>query len=748
MREKNAEERAAEVERLVKLADTNGLGGTDTPKEKEKKLFNLREKLNYLVNVLNIRTDSKDANKNLFDTLATQAAVSVGDPNKGIYRQIKGVAAGMDESDAVNVAQLKAAETHYLSVKTKDNLIHNNWRNDGAKGDSSIALGVNVTAETGSSIALGNGAKAGIGENDKSSLDYYSNDLSNIENRMELQGMTEEQKNLYYNLRNGQLEHSPYLSEKLNTSGEVSIGKGEAIGRGAITIGTETGQKAIGNNAINIGGYEVYGHHSIGIGTYSAINGHYITSLGNSNHISGEEINAVGSIMYLKGSQNNVIGSRIGIGGKYNVALGNDITAVGAKNVLLGNGAKALSSEADGTSLSFVEAPSRPQFAVNNATVLGNNSRVAADGGSTLGTNTLVEGTNGIAIGTGAQALAANAISIGTGNQVYGENSGAIGDPSIIDTANSYSVGNNNNIGRDSDGTFVLGNNVNIGEYLPNSTALGNHTNVTQAGGVALGAGAVANIAANVTGYDPLGKNTYTAPQEITALTGQVRLVFEKLLLTNTTLDEAITAANNEGTLSSGDKIIVKAALSKLKQIKDTNAFISTLSAVGVGDVSRGILRQITGVAAGTNDTDAVNVAQLKAAQTHYFCVNDKGIVKGNFNNDGAKGENAIAIGTEAKAPATSSIALGDNATITDWGASVDSSAGIAIGKNALATGSETKTALGGFIKIELPNKSAGIAIGKDTQAFENSVNIGQRDSAIYDEFNRLKGGGYNDRRG
>ena len=38
----------------------------------------------------------------------------------------------------------------------------------------------------------------------------------------------------------------------------------------------------------------------------------------------------------------------------------------------------------------------------------------------------------------------------------------------------------------------------------------------------------------------------------------------------------------------------------------------STASAVSVGDVTNGVTRQITSVAAGTNDTDAVNVAQLK----------------------------------------------------------------------------------------------------------------------------------------
>lgn len=78
---------------------------------------------------------------------------------------------------------------------------------------------------------------------------------------------------------------------------------------------------------------------------------------------------------------------------------------------------------------------------------------------------------NAIAIGKGAQAGAKNTISIGTGNIVTGENSGAIGDPSIIDAANSYSVGNNNVV--NTENTFVLGNTVT--QTVANSVFLGNN---------------------------------------------------------------------------------------------------------------------------------------------------------------------------------------------------------------------------------------------------------------------------------
>src|SRR5690606_22965618 len=77
--------------------------------------------------------------------------------------------------------------------------------------------------------------------------------------------------------------------------------------------------------------------------------------------------------------------------------------------------------------------------------------------------------------------------------------------------------------------------------------------------------------------------------------------------------------------------------------------------------------RQITNVAAGTADTDAVNVAQLQAGQTHYYSV-QKDTVRGtggNFDNDGASGDGAIAIGEDASASGPYAFAAGFNANAT-----------------------------------------------------------------------------------
>ena len=99
-----------------------------------------------------------------------------------------------------------------------------------------------------------------------------------------------------------------------------------------------------------------------------------------------------------------------------------------------------------------------------------------------------------------------------------------------------------------------------------NGVAIGNHASVTQNGGIALGANSVANTAAGITGYIPA-----------TATEQQARAI---------------------------------------------QATTSTEAAVSVGDATKGIYRQITGVAAGTADTDAVNVAQLKGVNARMDNIN------------------------------------------------------------------------------------------------------------------------------
>ncbi len=249
---------------------------------------------------------------------------------------------------------------------------------------------------------------------------------------------------------------------------------------------------------------------------------------------------------------------------------------------------------------------------------------------------------------------------------------------------------------------------------ISNAVMLGYNTDVQKNGGVALGSESVSSVDAGVYGYSPDTNQNIQNDTEIANLTGKTARLAE-LNGDLPGLSSAYTAkkADYEGKVNdflaksaeytqayqtyhsyehSGDqydlarkkkmddaKIVMDTAQTAMNAAKtdytdaetkynsalgERNLIIgtwkATAAAVSVGDVSRGITRQITGVAAGTQDTDAVNVAQLKTAKTHYYSVNDAGYHSaGNYNNDGAKGGMALAAGAGAAANGTASAVTG-----------------------------------------------------------------------------------------
>ena len=172
---------------------------------------------------------------------------------------------------------------------------------------------------------------------------------------------------------------------------------------------------------------------------------------------------------------------------------------------------------------------------------------------SIIGVNNTVTGTSG---------------SPSTYNSITGYNNTAtnINHVSVIGSENNVTNTNGAVVFGDkrtltgADGSVVIGSSqAGTSTSVKNAVAIGSEANVTKEGGVALGAGSVASVDKGAAGYDP-----------------------------------------GTGTNSTDTSSVWK----------------STQAAVSVGDTSKGITRQITGVAAGTNDTDAVNVAQLKKVKT------------------------------------------------------------------------------------------------------------------------------------
>ena len=267
----------------------------------------------------------------------------------------------------------------------------------------------------------------------------------------------------------------------------------------------------------------------------------------------------IGSGAAAKGSEGVAIGrnSEASASG-YATAIGGDAKATGSKSTVVGNYSKA--TEAGTISIGYGNLSSGA-----NAITIGHEAIAAGMNSFAFGSEAKANQEAGIAFGTKSFSNALGAIAIGNSAQALGTNSIAIGrqaiaskEYSVVIGAHTDKKGTGSNVTAVGQQTEVLGNHSTaVGmaakANVERATAIGSYANALAEGSVALGAGSTASRKAGYQGYDPL----------------------------------------------TGDKSA------------DTSfAWKSTKGAVSVGGV--GVTRQIINVAAGSEDTDAVNVAQLK----------------------------------------------------------------------------------------------------------------------------------------
>ena len=271
-----------------------------------------------------------------------------------------------------------------------------------------------------------------------------------------------------------------------------------------------------------------------------------------------------------------------------------------------------------------------------------------------IGNNTVSSGKNSVATGNEAIATRDQATAVGFNTKAYGKSSVALGDSAISGVENDAEVAQTVAVGVSSQATGH------------GSTALGSRSQSSALYGTALGISSNNNVDFGVA----LGALSTTEGLTV----GNAGYVMPSA---NTT-DKAAVAATKSN--AAGVSIGGKAASAPFMP-----------NGVSAGDEIR---RQIHYVAAGTANTDAVNVAQLKAAQTHYYSVNDNGTQVNNYNNDGATGTNALAAGTSASAAGNGAVAVGHGATAmgersqaSGYQATAFSQSSVASGDNASAVG-------------------------------------------------------------
>ena len=303
----------------------------------------------------------------------------------------------------------------------------------------------------------------------------------------------------------------------------------------------------------------------------------------------------------------------------------------------------------------------------NLATAIGVNAQAAGVGAVATGLDSKAAGEHSVGIGNASNGAGRAAVSIGEQSAATGNLATGIGPGARASGNAAIAVGPAASASRTH--AIAVGNVARSNGV--GAVAVGMQSSANVDNGVALGAFSVADRNAGVAGYVPTASDA----------------------------SQAAAIAATQG----------------------------TLGAVSVGNAANGQLRQVTGVAAGSEATDAVNVAQLNAlnaamlaGQTHYVSVNDGGVPGGNFNNDGATGHLATAIGVNSTATGVAGTAVGLDA-------SASGAQSTAIGTAAQASG-QGATALG---QQSVASGDMATGVGSGAQALGNaSIAVGPKATA------------------
>ena len=408
---------------------------------------------------------------------------------------------------------------------------------------------------------------------------------------------------IIYGANNTATQDSSLAIGNQNTStgpASTAIGVGsQATGRNTIAMGNV----AKANNADNIAigtyseamtnGQEAY---AVALGSYAKAKAHMAVSVGAIANATGTESTAVGAGSTASGQNSQAFGAR-------NTASGLHATAIGYGNT----------------------------SAVEDTITVGTSNTASVGGGIAIGQNNIANsgGTAGntmIAIGRENEATAQDTVAIGRRTKATENVAVALG-------ARSEATGS---------GAVALGGNGD--GYKTTATQLGSVAIGMQSTSTGVASTAVGGVSqATAKGASALGFKANASAESATAL-GQESVVSVK--------DGVALGSQSKATVDKGVKGF-NPATGRTNKYSDQAGAVgtSTLAAVSVGDGANAT-RQITGLAAGTEDTDAVNVAQLKNVNLKFagnsgngdvllkdgtLNVKGEGLISTSADNDGIK---------------------------------------------------------------------------------------------------------------
>ena len=493
----------------------------------------------------------------------------------------------------------------------------------------------------------------------------------------------------------------------------VAIGAGaHATGRGGVSLGLIANSSvrgtAIGSatqatgfgafaggtyaQATNAGDVAIGGASSDQFNNYAVASGGYSVAIGTAAKADGGAGVSIGYKTNAKTSNSLAVGSESQATGEGAVAVGRKNTSTGASSTVLG-----ILSTASATSATAVGMQTTATG--ENSLAVGHLSSAIGKNGVAVGTNRTTAALGGVAVGQAAKSNKFNSVAMGMNVTADGDNSVALGGSASANSDGTIAIGSYGSTPTKATGNRALA----IGSATTanglESIAIGSRVNSTSQHSIAIGTRANASAV----------KSVAIGPDSIATVDGGVALGRDSVA-------NVIGGVTNKGYNPNTNRTDIYSGLTG-------NVLTSTTGAVSIGNGTT-VTRQLTGLAAGTRDTDAVNVAQLKSVNLAFSGNVNTGNVNIANSTLGLKGDNTY-ITTSANGQNLTISGKTQNINVTNGQASANA-AGMADAKNVAEAINKAVSANAYNWKLAADNDNGRSEVinKEDTVSFSGDNNI------------------------
>jgi hypothetical protein len=467
-------------------------------------------------------------------------------------------------------------------------------------------------------------------------------------------------------------------------------------------------------------GANATGQSTVALGLSAQATSGSATALGAKSVASEDAAVAVGHGAQATGGYASALGADAIASNNDSTAFGHGTKASGASSTALGSRAKAgsvagvgIGMLANATNQYGVAIGGESSSSADNSIAIGRKSSVTGDNGIAIGTFTTSKGANGVAIGTNSTTSEQGGVAVGNAAKSKQLNATAIGIDVTADAANSVALGGSATAS--SDGTIA------IGSYgSTKTTATGNRA-------LAIGSATTANGLESIA----IGSRVNSASQHSIAIgTGSNASAVRSIALgpdSRATVESGValgagSVADRAGGIANKGYNPNDNRTNKYAGLNNW-ALTPSTGAVAVGNGSAAT-RQITGLAAGKEDTDAVNVAQLKSVNLAFAGNVGSGDVNLANSTLGLKGDNTY-ITTSANGQNLTISGKTQNINVTNGQASAPA-AGMADAKNVADSINKAISANAYNWKLQADNDNGRSEVinKEDTVSFSGDNNI------------------------